>query len=187
MSPRASWLASPPPDAAIEITPERISAATVVMRGSDPLITSHATEPLPAGAVVPSLTSSNVTDRATAVAALQRVFEKLPGRPRRVALVIPDSAAKLSLVRFDHVPARRDDLDQLVRWQLRKSTPFPIEDAAVSYTPGIGVGANGREFLVSLARRSIVGEYEAVCQELGAYPGMVDLSTVSLLNMFLAS
>ncbi len=45
-------------------------------------------------------------------------------------------------MRFDQVPARRDDLDQLVRWQVRKSAPFPIDDACVTYTPGAR-GADG--------------------------------------------
>ena len=41
-------------------------------------------------------------------------------RPARVALIIPDVAARVSVVRFEQVPQRREDLDQLVRWQVRK-------------------------------------------------------------------
>lgn len=187
MSPFASWLTSAPPDAAVEITPERISAAMVAVRGDGPVVTAHASESLQAGVVTASLTSRNIVDRPAAAAALRRVFDRLPSRPRRVALVIPDSAAKISLVRFDQTPGRRDDLDQLIRWHVRKSTPFPIEDASVSYAPGLKVGDAGREFLVLLARRTIVGEYEGVCEDAGAHAGLVDLATISLLNMYLAA
>ena len=187
MSPVASWLASPPPDAAVEITPERVSAAQVSLRGKDPLIVAYATEPLPPGAVTPSLTATNVHDRAAVGAAVTRLFEKLPSRPKRVALVIPDTAAKISLVRFDRIPGRRDDFDQLVRWQVRKATPFPIEEANVTYAPGLKIGAEGREFLVVVARQGFVAEYEHACQDAGAEPGLVDVSTISLVNMYLAS
>ena len=46
------------------------------------------------------------TTRAALVAALRSALDKLGSRPRRVALVIPDTAAKVSLLRFEKVPAR---------------------------------------------------------------------------------
>lgn len=182
---RPFWLGSPTPDAAIEIAPERVSAA--VIRGEALALAAHASEVLPAGAVVPSLLTSNIADRSAVADVLRRVLDRLATRPRRVALVIPDSVAKVSLIRFDTVPTRRDDLEQLVRWQIRKSAPFPIDDACVTYTPGMRVGDAGREFLVVTARRDIVTEYEAVCSEAGVYAGLVDLATLSLLNMYLGS
>ena len=57
-------------------------------------------------------------------------------RPRRVALVLPDTVAKVSLMRFEKVPAKAQDLDQLIRWQVRKAAPFQIEDAQVAWVPG---------------------------------------------------
>ena len=54
---------------------------------------------------MPSLTAANIHDRAAVVAALDRVLERV-GRPRRIGLVVPDSVAKVSLVRFEQVPAR---------------------------------------------------------------------------------
>jgi Tfp pilus assembly PilM family ATPase len=185
MSPLNSWLASPPPDAAIEIAPERVSGATIPARGSS--VQSHATEPLPPGAIVASLGAHNIVD-ATAVAnAVRAVLGRLDGRPNRVALIVPDVAAKVSLVRFEQVPARRDDLEQLVRWQVRKSAPFPIDDACVSYTKGITTSEGGAEFIVVLARRDVIEEYERACGAAGVYAGLVDLATFSALNFVLAS
>ena len=120
MSLLASWLASPPPDAAVEITPERVSAATLVSRGAALVVQSHAAEPLPAGAVVPSLTAPNIVDRAAVAAAVRAVLGRLGARTGRVALVVPDVTAKVSLVHFNQLPPTRDDLDKLVRWQVRQ-------------------------------------------------------------------
>jgi len=187
MSLLATWLASSPPDAAIEIAPERVSAATMASRGSSPTVQSHATEALPAGAVVASLAAHNIVDQAAVTSAVRAVLGRLDGRISRVALIIPDVSAKVSLVRFDTIPARRDDLDQIVRWQVRKSAPFPIDDACVSYTRGAAGPDGGGEFVVVLARRDIVEEYERVCTAAGVYAGLVDLATFSALNSVLAA
>jgi type IV pilus assembly protein PilM len=173
------------PSVAVELAADRVSAASIETRGAMPVISVHASEPLPAGALVPSLTSGNVLNRAAVMTALQRVLERT-GYPRRVGLVIPDLVAKVSLVRFEHVPARASDLDQLVRWQVRKTAPFPIEDAQVSYVPGFKA-ADGQEFIVSLARRSVVEEYESLCTDAGAHAGIVDLATFNVINAALAA
>ena len=182
----ASWLASPPPDAAVEIARDRVAVATMAARGRDVVVQGHASEPLAAGAVTPALIGHNIIDRPRVVAALQTAFDRLGSRPRRVALVIPDIAARVSLLRFEQVPDRREDLDQLVRWQVKKSAPFPVDDAAVTYSQGAG-GTGGSDFIVAMARREVVREYETVCEQAGAYAGLVDLATLSLLNLFVAS
>jgi len=47
-------------------------------------------------------------------------------------------------------------------------------------------GADGSaEFLIVTARRDVVAEYEAVCNELKIHPGLVDLATLSVVNLFL--
>ena len=187
MSLLATWLASPPPDAAVEIAAERVSAAALVSRGATLSVQAHAVESLPSGAVVPSLTSQNIVDPTAVAAAVRTVLGRLGTRPARVALIVPDLVAKVSLIKFDHVPDKREDLDQLVRWQLRKSAPFPIEEACITYTPGIREAAGGAEFVVAMARRHVIEEYETVCGAAGVYAGLVDLATFSVVNLFLAS
>ncbi len=173
------------PAAAVELAADHVSAAIVETRAGAPVVTAHASEPLPAGALMPSLTAANVHDRALVMTALQRVLERV-GHPRRIGLVVPDPIAKVSLVRFEQVPARAADLDQLVRWQVRKAAPFPIEDAQVSYEPGFKA-ADGQEFVVSLAKRAVVEEYEGLCAEAGAHAGIVDLATFNVINAALAT
>ena len=47
------------PAVAVEITAGRVSAASLEWRGGQPVVALHASEPLPAGALVPSLTAVN--------------------------------------------------------------------------------------------------------------------------------
>jgi Tfp pilus assembly PilM family ATPase len=173
------------PGVAVELTAHHVSAASLDSRAGAPIVGAHATELLPPGALVPSLTTPNIQNRPAVLDALGRVLDAV-GRPRRIGLVIPDLAAKVSLVRFEQVPARASDLDQLVRWQVRKSAPFPIDEAVVSFVPGMKV-ADGQEFIVSLARRAVIEDYEALCAEAGAHAGIVDLATFNVINAVLAA
>ena len=187
MSFLAGWTSlrdAPPPGAAVEITAQRVSAASLEMRGGRPVIAAHAIEPLPEGALVPSLTAANTHDRTAVLAALGRVLERV-GRPRRIGLIVPDPIARVSLVRFEKVPPRAQDLDELIRWQVRKAAPFAIEEAQVGYVKGV-LAADGRDFVVTLARRDVVEEYEQLCAAHGAHAGIVDLSTFNVINAALA-
>jgi Tfp pilus assembly PilM family ATPase len=172
------------PGVAVEIALGHVSAASLEWRGGQPVIVAHTSEALPDGALVPALTVANVQDRPAVLGALGRVLERL-GRPRRIGLIVPDIVAKVSLVRFEQVPPRVQDLDQLVRWQVRKTAPFAIEDAQVSYVPALRAD-DGQEFIVSLARRDVIQEYEQLCAEAGAHAGLVDLATFNVINAVLA-
>jgi type IV pilus assembly protein PilM len=187
MSRLTSWLASPPPDAAVELGADAVSAAAVGTRGSETVVEAFAYEPLPAGALTPTLAGQNITNSAAVAAAVQTVVSRLGTRPRRVALVVPDVAARVSLIKFDQVPSARDDLDQLVRFHMKKSAPFPVEEACITYAPGALAGDGGREFVVAMARREAVREYETVCEQAGLHAGIVDISSFSLVNCFLAA
>ena len=186
MSLLSSFREPSPPPVAVELAATRVSAAALEVRGHSAVVSAHASEPLPEGALVPALTGSNVRDRAAVVAALEKVFNKMGVRPRRVGLVIPDPVSKVSLVKFERVPARRQDLDQLISWQVKKTSPFPIEEGQISYAPTFAA-PDGQEFVVSLARRDIVQEYESVCAEAGAHAGIVDLATFNVVNAVLAT
>jgi Tfp pilus assembly PilM family ATPase len=175
---------APAPGVAVEIAAGRVSGASLDWRGGQPVVAAHAVEPLPEGALVPALNAANTHDRASVSTAINRVIEKL-GRPRRIGLIVPDVVAKVSLLKFEKIPSRAQDLDQLVRWQVRKSAPFPIEEAQVSYVNGQHA-TDGQEMIVSLARRSVIEEYEQLCAEAGAYAGLVDLATFNVINAVLA-
>lgn len=180
------WSSSRSAEAAVEITGGRVSAAVLAVRGGRPAVESAAAEALPHGAVTPAFAAANIHDAPAVTAALDRVLAHLGGRVRRVALVVPDGVARVSLVRFEQVPARRAELAQLIHWQVRKGVPFPAEETRVSFVPGAG-GAAGHEFLVTAARVGVVAEYERVCAAAGVQAGIVDVASTAVLNLRLAA
>jgi Tfp pilus assembly PilM family ATPase len=173
------------PTAAVEFTSTRVTGVSMDVRGGQPVISTFATEALPEGALAPSLTTDNIQDRPAVGAALGLVLERI-GRPRRVGLVLPDPVVKVSIVKFEQVPSRSDDLEQLIRWQMRKAAPFAIEEAQVSYVPG-NRDESGQDFVVTVARRDLIEGYENLCGEAKAHAGLVDISTFNVVNAVLAS
>jgi type IV pilus assembly protein PilM len=184
---RSPLLASPPPTVALEIAATHVTALGLSGGGRDTVIAGYAVEPLAPGVVVPSLNAANITDDAALTATIQTALEKAGGRSKRVALVLPDTTAKVSLVRFEKVPARVQDLDQLIRWQVRKTAPFRIEDAQLSWIPGVQLDGGGREFVVSMARRDVIERFERVCDAAGVHAGVVDIASFSQINAQLAT
>jgi type IV pilus assembly protein PilM len=181
-----SRLFSPPrPVVAVDITSTRV-AALRLGGGAPPSVVAHTSEALPAGAVVPGLAAPNLADAAAVAAAVSRALEAV-GRARHVALVVPDSVAKVSLVRFDQTPPRGRDLEAMLRWQVRKSVPFRVEDAQITWADGQTLENGGREFLVALARRDVISQYEQAVAAAGAHAGVVDLASFNLVNLLLAS
>jgi Tfp pilus assembly PilM family ATPase len=180
------FLKPSPPDVAIEIDATHVAVARIAVRGGAFAAAGHAIEPLPPGVVVPSLSSPNVADVGVVARAIKQGLARLGGRVTRAALVVPDTTAKVSLVRFEKVPASTSDLTELVRWQVRKTAPFPIEQAIVSFTPGVVPPEGGREFVVTVGRADLLAQYENACLQAGVHPGMVDISTFSVINGVLA-
>src|SRR5678816_1745589 len=128
----SSWLAPAPPSVAIEIASRRITVVGLSANGA--AIVSQAVEPLEAGAVMPALTGVNIPQPAIVADALRRALDRAGLRStRRVALVIPDSVSRVSMLALEQVPAKASDLSQLIRLQLRKAMPFPIDDAVISH------------------------------------------------------
>jgi type IV pilus assembly protein PilM len=185
MSLLPSFLTSPPPTVGVEMAPDRVAAVAVGRRAGTHTVDGYAVEALPKGALTPALNAINIHDEPAVVAALRAGLDKLGSRQRRVALVIPDSAAKVSLLRFEKVPAH-SDLDQLIRWQMRKAAPFKPEEAEISWVPAAPMSNGGREFLVTLARRDIIESYQRVCESAGVAAGIVDLASLNLINAVLA-
>ena len=179
---------TPAPDVAVEIDRTHVAAARLSMRGSQAVITAHASAPLPAGMVVPGLLTLNIPDVPALAQVIRGAVSQLGGsKPTRVSLVIPDTVAKVSLLRLENVPARATDLQEIVKWQVKKTAPFPMEQAVVSIAPGALSAEGASEFVVTIARADVVHQYEQACLMAGLHAGLVDLATFSVINSILAS
>ncbi|HUK49273.1 MAG TPA: pilus assembly protein PilM [Terriglobales bacterium] len=166
------------PKLACEIAPDRVIAARAA--DSRQVLDLCSTSELAPGCVVPDLTESNVRQREMVVTALRRVLEQIGGRSRDVVAILPDAAVRVVLLDFDTLPDKSSEAESVVRFRLKKSLPFDVDKAAVSYhaqTSGTGV-----RVIAAVALNNVVQDYEAVFTEAGFSPGVILPSMLAALG-----
>ena len=113
--------------------------------------------------------------------ALARMGEDRPKRSK-TALVIPDYAVRMAILDFEEFPDSEEERGALLRFRLRKSVPFHIEEAQLSYS--IQMQKAGRvEVLTVVMARPILQEYEAIFQDAGFRVGLVMPSAIAALPL----
>ncbi len=181
-----SLFTTPGPAVAVSVAPGHVTAVQTRTHRGETMVCGHARAALPAGAVTPAVQGANLADPPAVAAAIDDVLGRLPRRPRRIALLLPDDAAKVSMTRFARVPAREAELHEMIRWQVRKTVPFRVEDAQLDYARGRLTADGEQEFVVVLAQRAVVEEYEQACAAARAHAGRVEPLSFSLLYTALA-
>ncbi|HVT99521.1 MAG TPA: hypothetical protein VHE33_18625 [Acidobacteriaceae bacterium] len=163
------------PKAACEIRSEGVTAARSGKKHGE-IVTAFA--PLPEGAVTPGLKVPNFPDAHAVVAALESALDSVSPRSKELTLVFPDAAARVLLLDFDTLPAKRQEALSVVRFRLRKMVPFDVETAAVSYQ--VMAERNGQlNVLVTVMPADVVAEYESAVRDAGYEPGALLPSTLA--------
>jgi hypothetical protein len=176
----SQWLdVTPHPLVACEIATNYVAAARWT-RGLG--LEAFAVEPLPPGAIVPSPVETNVLMVAEVRSAIGRVFSRLRAKGQVAALLVPDPVVPVFVLHFDVFPRRRSEAEPLLRWRLKKSTPFEAEETIISYMRQ-APRDEGVDVVTALARLRIVREYEHLMQSVGLAPGVVLSSTLSALPL----
>ena len=166
------------PRIACELAPERVIAARANDAGTSiDVLSSRA---LPAGALVPGLGGANVANAAAVREAVTDSLAAVAGRSRDVIAVLPDSAIRIVLIDFDSLPEKRQDADPVIRFRLKKSLPFDIEDSALSYDTRRSNGAV--RVVAAVMPTAVREEYEALFRAAGYSPGVVVPSMLSALG-----
>ncbi|HEY3938259.1 MAG TPA: hypothetical protein VGL97_12565 [Bryobacteraceae bacterium] len=112
--------------------------------------------------------------------ALRRVSAANGTKRGSAALVIPDYAVRMAIIDFEEFPAGEQERASLVRFRLRKTVPFPIDEAQLSYA--VQVEQAGRiELLVVAIARPILEEYESILVDAGYRVGVVTPSVIAAL------
>jgi type IV pilus assembly protein PilM len=161
------------PAAACEISPEGVVAAATAAAGQAPTYAAEGLLPL---AVTPGLTEGNVTDPHAVSTAIRTALGQVSPRTKSVTVVVPDSAVRVFVLDFDTLPTRADEAVPVLRFRLRKSVPFDVEQAGISYQV-ISEGSSRLEtqwkVLAAIMPGPVLAEYESVVRVAGYEPGVV--------------
>lgn len=173
----SSILKDPPPSYAFELSEAGIAVAKT---GKTPEIDFR---PLPPGALAVSPVKDNVIQPDELVLAVQALAAR-NGKRRDAALILPDNSVRVAVLDFDSLPGDAKERLSLVRFRLRKSVPYEVESAALSYWPQPGTGHGGKlEVLVAVAPLETIARYEAPFRSAGLNPGLVTVSMLCALRL----
>ncbi|MBV8069854.1 MAG: hypothetical protein JO270_08125 [Acidobacteriaceae bacterium] len=170
------WISEPPPEHLFEIT--ETSLAAVSPRNPR----EQRQEALAERGLAVSPSAPNLLKPQLYRDALPRVTAGDMTKRRTAALVIPDYAARTATLDFDQFPAGEEERLALLRFRLRKSVPFPIDEAQVSY--GIQFQRENHVDVLAIAiARPILAEYESILVEAGYRLGVVVPSSLAALRL----
>jgi len=171
-----SLLVDPPPGMAFEISEAGIAAARI----------GHHTEldfrPLEPGVLAISPLKENVVNEAAFAGAIKALATAHAARKGKDAmLILPDFSTRTTVLDFDTFPAAADEQLGLIRFRLKRSVPFDVETAAVSYVAQ--PGPKRVDVVVVMAPREIVARFEAPFRAAGLNPGLVTTSSLAALEL----
>jgi type IV pilus assembly protein PilM len=167
----------PPPAMAFEISEAGIAASRV---GPSPNLEFR---PLKEGVLSVSPIKENVIDSDEFASAVRTVWANHGSRKRKeVALILPDYCTRIAVLDFDEFPSDAKEQLSLVRFRLKRSVPFDVEAASVSYWVQPGVDKKC-DVLSVLAPIEIITRYEAPFRSAGLNPGLVTTSTLAALEL----
>lgn len=166
------------PKLACEIAADRVLAGRMVDHGIG--LDSCAASELAPGSVVPDLVENNLRQRGAVRQGIERALGSVGGRSKDVIAIVPDAAVRVMLVEFDTLPSDQEEALGVVRFRLKKSLPFDVEKAKVSYHAQ-KLGDEVR-VVAAVALGTVIDDYEAAFRDAGFNPGVVLPSTLAALG-----
>jgi type IV pilus assembly protein PilM len=166
------------PKLACEIGVDRVVAARAQKRGG---IDTHSVRKLPAGSINAGLGSTNILQGEALRDAISGALSAVSGATRDVVAILPDAAVRVLLVDFDSLPADPGEAGSIIRFRVKKSLPFDVDSAALSFH---AQSSNGLvKVIAALSPRTVIAEYEAAFRAGGYQPGVVMPSILAALGL----
>src|SRR5271165_3901079 len=168
----------PKPKLACEIAADRVLAGRLSETGSG--LEASAAYALAPGSVVPDLVENNVRQREAVRSGIAEALGAVAGRSKDVIAVVPDAAVRVILVEFDTLPSDQEEALGVVRFRLKKSLPFDVEKAKVSFHAQ--KVKDEVKVVAAVGLASVIEDYESVFRDAGYNPGVVLPSMLAALG-----
>ena len=140
--------------------------------------------PFEPGTLVVSPVEDNIHKADAATTVLKYVAPLDSSRKRRrAALILPDYAARVSVLDFDSFPSSPEEQLSLIRFRLKKTLPFDIDSAAVSYFAQPAAKGATIEVVAVIVALEIIARYEALFRAMNFHAGEVTTSALAALHL----
>lgn len=169
---------TPKPKLACEIAADRVLAGRFADNGGG--LEACAARELAPGSVVPDLVEGNLRQADAVRAGIEEALGGVAGRSRDVIAVVPDAAVRVMLVDFDTLPSDHEEALGVVRFRLKKSLPFDVDKAKVSFH---AQKVNDEvKVVAAVGLASVLEDYETAFRNAGFNPGVLLPSMLAALG-----
>ena len=151
------------PKLACEIAADRVLAGRFADSGEG--LEMCAARELAPGSVVPDLVENNLRQRDAVKAGIEATLGTIAGRSKDVIAIVPDAAVRVMLVEFDTLPSDHEEALGVVRFRLKKSLPFDVDKAKVSFHTQ--KSTDEVRVVAAVAMSSVIEDYEALFRDAG--------------------
>lgn len=167
------------PTLACEITPDRVITARAAKNGT--ALDMVASRRLPEGTIKPGMSGNNVQDASALKNAINGALAVVGGNSRDVIAIVPDASTRVLLLEFESLPTKPQEVEAVIRFRLKKSLPFDVEQAALSYD--IRRVGQAIQVIAAVFPKEVLGEYETAFRDAGYLPGIVLPSLLATLGL----
>jgi len=173
------------PNVGIEINSDCVRLAAVGVQNGKIQIQQLDSVPLPSDAVQINPFKPNILEIEPVAVALKDMWMRSRYRSPKICLLVQDRCALAFSLAIESRPENREECVELIRFKLKKSIPFRIEDAQINYFQDSGApDYHSLNLWVTVMNPQVLHQYEEVIRaSLGSDCGLVDLSTFNLMNL----
>jgi hypothetical protein len=177
-----SWLLEPePPGLGLDLRANELSLARLSDKRGKSELDLCVTSPLPPGTLHFNMLEPNIRDGDTLAQVIESVLLRSgAANSKRIALTLPDYLSRISVVELSETPRSNAETIEVLKFRLKKSLPFDVDDARIAYErlPG-----DTPTYLTGVMHEAVVGQYEDFLADLGFRVGLIVPASVSLLRV----
>ncbi len=168
----------------MEITADSVKLVRVLREKRGWRLVRCISVPFPEETLKLSYKTQNVNDPQAFTQVIREAIRRAEIKGSRVGLSIPSEIVKVTIQKYTEVPKRVEETERMIAWWSRKSLPFPVDGARISFHQ-LGVTPRGEaKLLVAVGFRDIIREYEMDLREVKIHPEVIRPSCVNQFNFY---
>lgn len=168
----------------VEICQEEARLAFIEGKRSQPRLAAYIISSFAPDTVRLSTKEPNVLNPMAFVASIRESHSRLLTKAKRVSVSLPDSIGRVMLLDLETRFKSREEGADLIRWKLKKSIPFDINEVHLDYQVLQEKETGEVSTLVAFIARQVVKQYEELLLEAGLLPIRIDFTTFNRYRMF---
>jgi len=169
----------PLPLAAFQLSSRYLSGIRV--SSPDRKIKYHFVLPFQGNVLNPSFYKKNMKDSTELNEKMKEGISKLQLAEHKIVFLLPELSQKSFVFSFDSLPASQKEQEQILLFRIKKQIPVLPEDTRLSFEV---LRANAKKkVLVTIARESVVREYEDFFSKFQLKISVISVPSLSLYNL----